>query len=292
MAVYMQGILGPFSGRVGNVVGCICTKRSSYMRSLPMSYHDAKTDAQLRNRARMRETMAFLSVAKAFVNHTLKGLAVRQTEMNVATGWNFHKVDMEEDGSRAKMRYRELRLSKGLRSGLEGAMLLRGSEGLMLVWEERVTSGMAEGSDSVHVLVYNETRHEARVRLEAVRRIAGEYRLDVPHRWLEERLHVYVAVSDEDGKMFSDSQYFVSGERERREFSMQEKVGKRFCQEQSAIKEVSECCSDRVEDRVEKGRERGEEGLRNEEKGILGEGNRDFGGEKRCLGDGEGPLRE
>lgn len=292
MAIYRQGILGPFSGRVGNVVGCMCTKRSNYMRSLPMSYHDAKTDAQLRNRARMRETMAFLSVAKAFVNHTLKGLAVRQTEMNVATGWNFHKVDMEEDGSRAKMKYGELRLSKGMRSGLEGAMLLRGSEGLMLVWEARVTGGMAEGTDSVHVLVYNETRHESRVRLEAVRRIAGEYRLDVPQKWAEERLHVYVAVSDEEGKMFSDSQYFASGESGRGGFSMQKEVGKRFCPGQSAIKEVSDCSSSKVGNGDERGRERGEEGVRDEGNGILGAENRDFGGEKRSLGDGEGPLRE
>lgn len=182
------------------------------------------------------------------------------------------------------MKYGELRLSKGMRSGLEGAMLLRGSEGLMLVWEERVTSGMAEGTDSVHVLVYNETRHESRVRLEAVRRIAGEYRLDVPHRWLEERLHVYVAVSDEEGKMFSDSQYFASGESRRGGFSMQKEVGKRICLGQSAIKEVSDCSPSEVGNGVERGIERGEEGVRDGGGWDFGSGKSGFWGREEEFG--------
>ena len=44
--------------------------------------------------------------------------------------------------------------------------------------------------------------------LEACRRGDKMLELRVPERWREERLHVYVAVSDANGKTFGNSQYF------------------------------------------------------------------------------------
>ena len=60
----------------------------------------------------------------------------------------------------------------------------------------------------VHVFVYNEDRHAEVTMLEACRRGDKMLELRVPEKWKEERLHVYVAVSDAKEKTFGNSQYF------------------------------------------------------------------------------------
>ena len=124
MALIPWGIEGPFSGKVGVLVGCICKKRANYVRTRPLMYHDAKTEEQLRNRATMKTVMAFMSKAKEFTKLTLAHSAVGMTTTNVATRMNYHSVRVEgvED---VRMDYRGVRLSYGMMWGLDSALLLR-----------------------------------------------------------------------------------------------------------------------------------------------------------------------
>ena len=126
-----MGILGPFSGKVGNLVGCICKNRANYVRTRPLMYRDAKTAEQLRNRATMKTVMAFMSKAKEFTKFTLalNRDVEKMTTTNVATRMNYHSVRVEgvED---VKMNYRRVRLSWGKMMGLDCALLLKEGEAL------------------------------------------------------------------------------------------------------------------------------------------------------------------
>lgn len=232
------------------MVGCICTRRANYMRIRPKCYHDAKTDKQLRNRAKMKAVMAFLSAAKEFVNHTMDDGVSMGSATNLATKVNFHRVEVDESFE-GRPRYGELVLSEGSLLGLDSALLLRDGEGLRLRWETMVSNEVSGPSDRVSVMVYNETRHKSEVMLDVTGRGVGECVLRIPERWLEERLHVYVAVGDEEGERFSDSQYFLySGEVRSgssgsesmgrvTNFSIEGADGKKFGQGQSAFKDLS-----------------------------------------------------
>ena len=56
--------------------------------------------------------------------------------------------------------------------------------------------------------MYNEDRHAEVTMLEACRRRDEALELRVPEKWREERLHVYVAVSNKGENEFGNSQYF------------------------------------------------------------------------------------
>ena len=133
------------------MVGCICRRKGFYVRSLPAQYHDAKTPAQLRNRARMRAVMEFLSVAKGFVNHTLGGKTERMTATNVATKLNFHKVEVGEDYV-ARIRYGEVRLSEGGLSELAGCVGVATRGCVTLCWEGLACVGCGSTKDGVDVI--------------------------------------------------------------------------------------------------------------------------------------------
>ena len=243
MGILLQGILGPFSGKVGPVVGCVCRRKGFYVRSLPAHYHDARTPAQLRNRARMKGLMEFLSAAKGFVNHTFGGEAGRMTAMNVATRLNFHKVEVGEDYA-ARVKYGEVVLSRGVLSGLAGCVCLVRRGSVVLGWNGMACAWCGGAGDEVDVLVYDETRHGGRCFLGVAKRGDGGCVLRVPESWEGDALHVYVAVEGAEGLpagraggVFSESQYFGFGGGRRYSGAAGEGVG--FGKEQSAIREVS-----------------------------------------------------
>lgn len=220
MAYCPQGILGPFSKRVGPVVGCICRNRSNYVRTYPLSFNDAKTPGQLLNRAKMREVMGFVSKAKEFVKFTFGRMTQNQTECNIATKINFHKVKIvgggESEGERevrVRLEYDQLRLSHGEMMGLDSALLLRSEAGLELRWKSLINTEYSDGTDKVHVFVYNETRNAGWMKQNMANRREEECEMALPEKWLEDRLHVYVVVTDAKERRFGDTQYFgVGGE--------------------------------------------------------------------------------
>ena len=238
MALIPWGIEGPFSGKVGVLVGCICKKRANYVRTRPLMYRDAKTEEQLRNRATMKTVMAFMSKAKEFAKLTLAPSAVGMTTTNVATMLNYHKVIVEgvED---VRMDYRGVRLSNGTMWGLDSALLLREGEALRLRWLAEIENEYSGQMDWVHVFVYNEDRHAEVTMLEACRRGDKMLELRVPERWREERLHVYVAVSDANGKTFGNSQYFGFDGRSVGEMKMGKYILERFSLKEKILSNVN-----------------------------------------------------
>ena len=92
--------------------------------------------------------------------------------------------------------------------GLDSAALLRDGEALRLYWLAEVENEHSGRMDWVHVFVYNEDRHAEVTIVEACRRGAKMLELRVPEKWRDEKLHVYVAVSDAKEKAFGNSQYF------------------------------------------------------------------------------------
>lgn len=215
MAFIPNGILGPFSKRLGPLVGCICNTRANYVRTRPLMYHDAKTMEQMVNRAKLKGVMAYLSVVKGFVNHTFGVVKKQLNPCNVATRLNFHQMEVEvrhRDGGEAVVeaipKYEQWRLSEGKMMPLDGALLLKVGNELELRWVQMYEGECSWASDKVCLLVYNETRHKAVTWLNVAKRGDGFCRVVLPEKWGEEKLHIYVAVSDEKERMFGNSQYF------------------------------------------------------------------------------------
>ena len=87
MGTIKQGILGGFSGKVGNVIGG-SWKGISYMRSRAQSVSNPKTVGQVGQRTKFSTVMAVLKVIAPYINVGYKGLAKQQTPMNAAMSYH------------------------------------------------------------------------------------------------------------------------------------------------------------------------------------------------------------
>ena len=74
MAKIEQGILGPFRGTVGTVIGYRWRDRWC-MRARPRFYHDRRSDAQLTQRSRFKAMIQFASPATPLLRIGLKAWA-------------------------------------------------------------------------------------------------------------------------------------------------------------------------------------------------------------------------
>lgn len=91
MGIIKQGVIGGFSGKVGNVIGA-SWKGIAYMRIRPTSVANPKTDAQLDHRMRFTVTLRFLQPLTQFLKIGFKNYAVKMTPFNNAMSYNFRNA--------------------------------------------------------------------------------------------------------------------------------------------------------------------------------------------------------
>lgn len=82
-----QGILGGFSGKVGNVIGGNW-KGIDYMRIKPSNVANPKTEGQLDQRSKFVTVLEFLQPMKDFIKVGFKDYATKKTQFNSAMSYN------------------------------------------------------------------------------------------------------------------------------------------------------------------------------------------------------------
>lgn len=83
MAKIDEGILGPFSGKVGEVIGS-SWHGIPYIKSQPAVFHDAKSPAQLAQRMKMQVAHGFVKSVKIYAEIGFRMVSGNQTPYNRA----------------------------------------------------------------------------------------------------------------------------------------------------------------------------------------------------------------
>ena len=86
MAKIDEGILGPFSGKVGEVIGS-SWHGIPYIKSRPAVFHDAKSPAQLAQRMRMQVAHQFVKSIKNIITIGYRYVAGEQIPYNKAVSY-------------------------------------------------------------------------------------------------------------------------------------------------------------------------------------------------------------
>lgn len=86
MAKIDEGILGPFSGKVGDVIGS-SWHGIPYIKSRPAVFHDAKSPAQLAQRMRMQVAHQFVKSIKNVITIGYRYVAGEQIPYNKAVSY-------------------------------------------------------------------------------------------------------------------------------------------------------------------------------------------------------------
>lgn len=154
MGTYKNGIAGPFSGKIGTVVGS-SWKGIDYMRSLPRRSYRPPTDKQKAQRMKMALAVEFLSPISALVNIGFASEAIKTSGFNVATS-SFITNAITGTYPHQAVNYSMVLISLGNLTGAWNTTISSTQSGTLIIsWNDNSGSGTAKSNDTALVLIYN-----------------------------------------------------------------------------------------------------------------------------------------
>jgi hypothetical protein len=153
MATFEKGILGGFSGKVGNVVGARWRGRN-IMRSLPQRGNYTPTEEQLIQREKFKAVVAFLNPIKDVESKYFGKKQGDKSSYNLATSYHLKEALIETvDGY--VIDYPKVLIGKGDLRGLDTPVLVAApAQVLDLSWTDNSGQGNADPLDTLVVVVY------------------------------------------------------------------------------------------------------------------------------------------
>lgn len=203
MGTIKQGILGGFSGKVGNIVGA-SWRGIDYIRSMPASVRNPRTVAQVSQRTRFALIGKML---KTFVPVIRVGFA-----SSVGTGKSAFSMAMSYNVKNAvtglspdfEIDFPLVKLTSGELYGAGNAAATSGAGSLSFVWDSDLLNNAA-ATDKVILLAFNASTNESSYDMDAATRADGSGSLAVPPTWDGELVDTYLALTSADGKLVSNS---------------------------------------------------------------------------------------
>ncbi len=201
-----NGILGPITGKVGNLS---FYQVNGEARVRTIGVRTAEPSAlQRQYRNKMGLSIAFSNTMKPFIKVGFANAAkgTKKNYHNLATSYNLlHAVQMI-DGL-VSINYNEVRLSAGTAlQPLNPGVQLR-DEGLVFSWQNPEQESWTISQDQVMLLAFFPDMFEARYVVNGAKRAAEHDLLPLTPACLQQRMEVYMAFVTEDRSNVSDSIY-------------------------------------------------------------------------------------
>lgn len=208
MSQYNQGILGPFSGKVGTVVGSFWKGRY-VMRGRPTHMTNPNTPAQQAQRARFSLVSETLAPMRQIINI---GFAVRADVENVTPVNVAMQVNMEQaiqgSGTNVNINWSRFMVAGGTLLNVETPTATAAtSHKITLGWVNNsgVQSDVLD-SDDVMVVAYNPTKKQAAFDTVSFHRDDQSGVLTVPSTWVGDTAQVLIFTRSMDKTRCSQSQ--------------------------------------------------------------------------------------
>lgn len=209
MGKISQGILGGFSGKVGNVIGGNW-KGIDYMRVRPASVANPQTSGQVDQRTRFSIALQFLQPLKGFIKVGFRNYAIKMTEFNSAMSYNVQNAIIG-DYPDFIIDFEAALVSRGgLTAALNPSAVSNIAGSVQFNWDDNSIDGNAKPTDRAMVLVYNPSRNEAVFVTDGSLRSAGTHTITVPNMYSGDNVFAFISFISEDGKQVSNSRYIGS----------------------------------------------------------------------------------
>lgn len=204
-----QGILGGFSGKVGNVIGGNW-KGIDYMRVKPANVANPQTEGQVDQRTKFSTVLQFLQPLKDFVKVGYKNYAIKMTQFNSAMSYIL-KNAVTGAYPNFTVDYASALLSRGSLAGvLNGAAASSTAGSVEFTWGDNTSESNASATDKAMILAYNSTKGEAIFVTDGAARSAGSQSLTVPDDFSGDSVECFIAFISEDGLSVVNSKYVGS----------------------------------------------------------------------------------
>ena len=206
MATFEKGILGGFSGKVGNVVGARW-RGKDIMRSLPQRGDYVPTEAQVDQRMRFALVVTFLMWLKPIVGKYFGKKQGDKSIYNLATSYHI-KQAVTVTGGVYTMDYPKVLISKGeLRGLVDAAATAIANQIIQLVWTDNSGQGYANEADQLAVAVYAADTDLFQLFENAAARNEGGTDLQMPGYFSGQTVHVWATFIASNGKDAATSTY-------------------------------------------------------------------------------------
>lgn len=201
MGKYSQGILGPFSGKVGAIVGS-SWKGVNYIKSLP-GPNTSNTVKQQEQRSRFKSVVKLASLLLATLIRPVWNLSSgKMTGYNLFVKTNMDAFDQDGD----LVNHSEFHASVGtlaLPADLSVQDDADVSSGIELAWNDESASGVGSADDRLHLVLVR--YGEVKVLHPGTLRSAQSAELSIP--FSAGMVHVYTYFGNADGSVYSSDQH-------------------------------------------------------------------------------------
>ena len=212
MGKLLKGANGPFSGKVGTVVGYMWGDLP-VIRARPKTRRKPFSDKELNQQARFALMNQFLIPAKNLLNISFAHLAYRMNGFNKGFSYNVKAAilgfspDLSIDYPRVLLSRGDLTKPESLAVGSPSPTTLQ------FKWIDNTGTGKALKTDQLFVAVFIPGKNYWFYKMNVATREAGNYALDITQLTRDisvfygNPLHSYVGFIAGDGKDASDSMY-------------------------------------------------------------------------------------
>ena len=205
MGTIKKGILGGFSGKVGTVVGS-SWKGIAYMKSLPLSVKNPRTEAQVSNRARFMLVQSTLQSMSELLRTGWKLYAQHQSPFNAATAYTFAKAVSGEYPD-FKIEPSKVLVSRGTLTAAASTFVSFTGGQVEFQWEDNSGKGSAKPTDKALIAIANFAKGEAVTITAGAPRNDCVQNVTVPAEWSGDKVHTYMGFVSENGKEVANSVY-------------------------------------------------------------------------------------
>lgn len=203
MARLLQGILGGISGKIGNVIGS-SWKGIPVIKSKPLSVANPKTTAQVAQRTKMTNVVAFSQQILAGIIKPLWDRFAQQ-----ASGYNdFVSANIALFAAEYPVPLADMIISKGKMVFINPAVVDPGAaeDDVVVNWSVILPDAFAANDDDVYLLVMNDTQKLLAFSSAQVIRSAGTETINLPDSTeAGDVLVAYLAFRRADGTIVSDT---------------------------------------------------------------------------------------
>lgn len=210
MGTIKKGIMGGFSGKVGNVVGA-SWNGIDYIRSLPAKVKNPKSPGQVTQRHRFALVGKFMRAIAPVARVGFKGSAeVGNSPYSTAMSYNInHAVKGEYPDF--ELDFRDVVIARGDLSAPDHVQAACEEGKLNFSWETNPLSNTSE-HDRAILVAYNPARQRAVYDMGTGARGDGSAALSLPSAWEGDTVEAFAVFITEDKKRVSDSVYAGSHE--------------------------------------------------------------------------------
>jgi Family of unknown function (DUF6266) len=206
MGTYNKGILGPFSGKVGTVVGA-SWRGKDIMRSLPKKTDRTPSETQLLQRLKFTTVSNFLTPMSTVLSRYFGLSGIELTRRNQAMSYHL-KYAVEYVDPDFEMLYDKVLISKGDLLGIQNqAVTAVVTDKLTYTWSDNSGQGQAKATDKLVVVVYEPTMNLYYISLDAGTRADATATVQLPAEFNGLEVQSWITFAAADDKKYATSVY-------------------------------------------------------------------------------------